>query len=85
MGLINSSIVTTRKDRNCAWCNELIPKGSSVWVHSGVSDGAWGHSYYHDECNAASMRDRECRDFDEFIEHARGKSCEEMNAMPIGV
>jgi hypothetical protein len=43
-----------RKDRNCEWCGELIPKGSSCQYRVYVMDG-FTVGYQHPECYQAML------------------------------
>lgn len=45
-----STFPKTRKDHNCEWCNELIPKGLKCFYRSYMWEGEFNHGYMHLEC-----------------------------------
>ena len=45
--------VTTRKDHNCGWCDEIIRKGEHARYCKCVDSGIFARFYLHLECDKA--------------------------------
>jgi hypothetical protein len=79
--------VTSRADRNCFFCGELIPRGEKFHRRTGVTDGSWWTMYIHPECDEATKNWRN-DDYETFTEGdmARGidreKEWKEMQVRP---
>ena len=67
--------VKTRKDHDCIWCGESVPKGSIAQYRSGIWEGQMTSDYFHPECYSAMCRtDIDYIDCDGFepYNHGRG-------------
>lgn len=49
MDILKDGIVKTRKDHRCHGCNQIIPKGTSVYSQTNVDDGIYT-LYTCDKC-----------------------------------
>ena len=53
----NQKTIVTRKDHRCAWCGEIIPKGSTVPFCEGRFEDNFFRWRMHPECNDALNRE----------------------------
>ena len=70
-----SEKVKIRKPRPCTWCGEKIEKGEYAFVNSGVCQGNFFNSTFHEDCYAAYEKFVDDDDGFDHYSFARGCLC----------